>query len=53
MKNVRSKKQLVLDSETIRHLRVIAASQLAVAKGRGLEEQDSGGACTAVGMGCV
>jgi hypothetical protein len=46
MKNVRSKKKLTLDSETIRHLRAIATSQLVRARGGGVKVVDSGGTCT-------
>jgi hypothetical protein len=46
MKNVRSKKKLTLDNETIRHLRVIATAQLVRAQGGVLEVIGSGGACT-------
>jgi hypothetical protein len=53
MKNVRSKTKLTLDSETIRHLRELATSQLVRARGGGREEDDSGGTCTNVGLGCV
>jgi hypothetical protein len=46
MKNVRSKKKLTLDSETIRHLRELATTQLVHAKGGGAVDNDSGGTCT-------
>jgi hypothetical protein len=43
MKNIRSKKKLTLDSETIRQLRVIATTQLVRARGG---NEESGGTCT-------
>jgi hypothetical protein len=47
MKNVRSKKKLTLDSETIRDLRAIATLQLVrVRGGAGQPFNDSGGTCT-------
>jgi hypothetical protein len=48
MKNVRSKKKLTLDSETIRNLRVLATAQLVRAQGGSVEiiGNGSGGACT-------
>ncbi len=53
MKNPQPKNKLTLDSETVRHLRALAASQLVHAKGGGREVGDSGGTCTNVGQGCV
>jgi hypothetical protein len=52
MKNVRSKKKLTLDSETIRHLRELALSQLIHARGGGVLYDESGGTCTQ-GQICV
>ncbi len=48
MKNIRSKKKLTLDSETIRQLRVIATTQLVRAQGGNgpIIERGSGGTCT-------
>jgi hypothetical protein len=48
MKNIRSKKKLTLDRETIRQLRVITTTQLARAQGGNepIIGNGSGGACT-------
>jgi len=48
MKNIRPKKKLTVDSETLRNLRVLATAQLARAQGGNLEitQHGSGGACT-------
>jgi hypothetical protein len=52
MKNVRSKKKLTMDRETLRHLRELATSQLARARGGGVLYDESGGSCTQ-GQICV
>ncbi len=52
MKNIRPKKTLTLDRETLRHLRALATSQLVHARGGGVLYDESGGTCTQ-GQICV